>query len=86
MFSLAVVGDPGLAGVFIVVRATLMNMSAPLADSFLMGIVHQEERGLASALSSVVLRLPTSVTTFIGGMILQSGYYGLPFLLAGFFM
>jgi MFS family permease len=85
MFSLAFVGNAVLGGVFIVLRSTLMNMSAPLADSFLMGIVHQDERGIASALSSVVLRLPGSVTTFIGGLILESGNYGLPFIIAGFF-
>ncbi|MGI0091732.1 MAG: MFS transporter [Nitrososphaerales archaeon] len=85
MLSLAFVGDPASAAGLYIVRAALMNMSSPLADSFLMGIVPQEQRGLASAINSVVWRLPNSVTTIIGGIILASGDYSLPFELAALF-
>jgi len=59
-----------------------MNMSSPLADSFLMGIVPSEQRSLASAVNSLVWRLPNSVTTIFGGRIMASGNYGLPIFLA----
>ena len=85
MVALAFVGDPVTASVVYVVRTMLMNMSSPLADSFLMGIVVPEERGLASSLNSVIWRIPNSVTTIIGGEMLASGEYVLPFLLAGAF-
>jgi len=85
MISLAFVGGPVLAASLYVIRAALMNMSSPLSDSFLMGLVPKERRGLASAINSVVWRLPNSVTTIIGGAILASGNYSLPFELAALF-
>ena len=69
------------AGVY-VVRAMLMNMSSPLMDSFIMGQVAPEERGFTSAVNSVTWRLPNSVSSFIGGALLQSGFYDLPWLVA----
>ncbi|MDE1852265.1 MAG: MFS transporter [Thaumarchaeota archaeon] len=89
MFSMALVPNVFLAGGVYLVRASLMNMAAPLLDSYLMGIVHPSQRGLGSAISAIVWRLPNSVTTFIGGYILWLGLttgnhflYDLPWLLA----
>jgi len=67
------------------VRSALMNMGSPLLDSFLMGIVTKEERGLASAINAIVWRLPNSVTTIVGGAMLASGDYDTPFYLAAGF-
>ncbi len=85
MISLAFVGGAALAAGLYVIRAALMNMSSPLSDSFLMGLVPKERRGLASAVNSVVWRLPNSLTTIAGGIILASGNYSLPFELAALF-
>jgi len=85
MVSLAFMGNVTEAVLFYIIRAMLMNMSSPLSDSFLMGIVVPEERGLASSINSVIWRIPNSVTTIVGGAILASGNYVLPFLLAGAF-
>ena len=85
LLSLAFVGSPALAAGLYLVRAALMNMSAPIADSFLMGIVTREQRGLASAVNSIVWRLPNSITTIIGGILMDSGQYDLPIFLATFF-
>ena len=85
MLSLAFLGDAKLALVVYVVRTALMNMSAPIADSFLMGIVDPEERGLASSINAIIWRVPNSVTTIVGGAILAGGDYLIPFLLAGGF-
>ncbi len=82
MFSLAFIPNVALAGGVYVVRAALMNMSAPLMDSFLMGVITPEERGLASAVNAIVWRLPNSISTIFGGIILQSGRFDLPFYLA----
>ncbi|MCU0851977.1 MAG: MFS transporter [Thermoplasmata archaeon] len=87
MFSLAFVPNAGLAAMLYLVRAALMNMSVPIMDSFLMGIVAKEERGVASAINSIFWRLPNSVSTIIGGAILAAGIYDLPFYLAtGFYV
>ena len=82
MLSLALVPTAVLAIGLYVVRAALMNMASPLIDSYLMGIMSQEERGLASAINTVVWRLPNSVSTIIGGFILAAGIFNLPFYLA----
>jgi MFS family permease len=82
MFALAFAGEPILACMLYLVRSALMNMSSPLADSFLMGIVPKEGRGLASAINSLIWRLPNSATTIVGGMILAAGIYDVPFFLA----
>ncbi len=82
MFSLAFLTNAALAVGFYVVRAGLMNMSSPISDSFLMGIIAPEQRGLGSAVNSIIWRIPNSVTTVIGGIIMGLGYLDLPILLA----
>ena len=69
----------GLASAAYVLRAMFMNMSSPIADSFLMSIIPKEERGLASAINNIVWRLPNSVTTVFRGMLMAAGLYDLPF-------
>jgi MFS family permease len=87
MFSLAFIGNVYLAGAAYLVRASLMNMAAPLIDSYLMGVITPGRRGLGSALAAIVWRLPNSVTTIIGGYLLYLGltsgnqlYYNVPWL------
>ena len=82
LFSLALTANAVVAGGLYLVRAALMNMSAPIGDSFLMGIVAPEQRGLASAVNSIIWRLPNSVTTVLGGILMGAGYYDLPVFLA----
>ena len=74
-----------LAAGFYLGRAAFMNMASPVSDSYLMGIIEEEQRGFASALNSVIWNLPNSASTIIGGFILSSGNYAAPFLLAAFF-
>jgi MFS family permease len=84
IFMLAIPYMPGaaLAGAVYLVRAALMNMAGPVMDSYLMGIVDKEDRGLASAINSIVWRVPNSATTVLGGIMLAAGYFYLPFMLA----
>src|SRR5437899_4038445 len=82
MFSLAFVTNAVAAAGLYMVPAALMNMSAPIGDSFLMGIVAPEQRGLASAVNSIIWRLPNSVTTILGGILMAGGFYDIPIFLA----
>jgi MFS family permease len=82
MLSLAFVPMAALAISLYIIRAALMNMAVPLVDSYLMGIMSQEERGLASAINTVIWRLPNSISTAVGGFILAAGVFDLPFYLA----
>lgn len=83
MFGMAFIGDPVSAAVLYVVRAALMNMASPILDSYLMGLVKPDERGFASALNSIIWRMPNSISTFGGGYLLDRAEYQLPFLIAG---
>ncbi|QQG48093.1 MAG: MFS transporter [archaeon] len=74
MASMAFIPNLFLAGGVYLVRASLMNMAAPLMDSYLMGIIHPGRRGLASAISAIVWRLPNSISTIVGGYILLLGF------------
>jgi predicted MFS family arabinose efflux permease len=70
------------AGGVYIVRASLMNMSVPLIDSYLMGIVEPDQRSFASAVNSLVWRIPNSVSTVIGGLLMASGNFDLPIFIA----
>ena len=84
VFMLAIPFMPGAAaaGAVYLIRSALMNMGGPIMDAYLMGVIDKEDRGLASAINSIVWRLPNSATTIIGGMLLASGFFALPFILA----
>jgi MFS family permease len=84
IFMLAIPFMPGAAPAAIVyfIRAALMNMAGPILDSYLMGIVTSEERGLASAINSIIWRIPNSVSTVIGGLMFAAGMFELPFIIA----
>jgi len=72
---------PVWAGAVYIIRSMFMNMSAPIQDAFLMGIIDKDERGLASAINNIIWRLPNSVTTIFGGMLLAAGFFNLPFFI-----
>ena len=82
MLSMAFIPAFALAAGVYVVRSALMNMSGPLMDSFSMSIFPAEQRGLVSALSNVMFRLPNSFGTYLGGFILGMGLLQLPFFVA----
>ena len=72
-----------IAGFLYVVRAVLMNMSSPLSDTFLMNIVAEDERAMASSFNVVLWNLPNAASTVVGGVLLNSGSLSLPFYLCG---
>ena len=82
MFSMAFLPDVNVASLFYIIRTGLMNMANPLMDSFSMSIFPPEQRGLVSAVSNTIFRLPNSGSTFIGGYLLGSGLLQLPFVIA----
>jgi len=69
------------SGVYII-RSFLMNMSNPLEQSLIMGLVSPDERGAASGISAALWRLPNSISTAIGAGLMQSGALAEPFYIA----
>ena len=64
------------------VRVFLMNLSNPLTQSLIMGLVAPDERGKASGLSASLWRLPNALSSGAGGALIQAGLLGLPFYIA----
>jgi MFS family permease len=82
MLSMAFIPVFAVAAAVYVVRSALMNMAGPLIDSFSMTIFPPEQRGVVSALQNITFRLPNSVSTIFGGVILGLGLLQLPFFIA----
>src|SRR5208283_4717758 len=74
-----------VASVVYTSRAFLMNMSSPLAQSMIMGLVAEDERGAASGVSSALWRLPSALSSFVGAYLIGMGLLGAPFFLAALF-
>jgi len=66
-------------------RAFLMNMSSPLAQSMIMGLVPEDERGAASGVSAALWRLPNALSSFVGAWLIGMGFLAAPFFLAALF-
>ncbi len=72
---------PVAASIYIV-RVFLMNLSNPLTQSLIMGLVTPDERGMASGLTASLWRLPNSLSTSVGFSMMLAGALALPFYIA----
>lgn len=73
LLGLAMIPFLPLAAVLYLARNSAMNMSWPILSSFLMGVVHPEERSSASAVVGVSFRFPFAISTAFGAaMMAQS--------------
>ncbi len=84
VFMLAVPLAPTfpVSATFYVVRVFLMNLSSPLTQSLIMGLVPADERGMASGITASLWRLPNSLSTTVGLTWIGAGLLGLPFYVA----
>ena len=72
---------PIAAGLY-AVRVFLMNLSNPLTQSLVMGLVSPDERGMASGITAATWRLPNSLSAGVGGVLISAGMLALPFYVA----
>jgi MFS family permease len=72
-----------LAGVNYTIRSFLTNMANPLEQSMIMGICAEDERGVASGISSALWSLPNALSSFAGAYLMALGFLAAPFYLAG---
>ena len=72
----------GIAASIYGVRVLLMNLSNPLTQSLIMGLVSPDERGMASGITASLWRLPNSLSTTAGLALMGAGFLALPFYLA----
>lgn len=71
-----------IAATIYVVRVFLMNLSNPLTQSLIMGLVSPDERGMASGITASIWRLPNALTTTVGLSLIGAGFLALPFYIA----
>ena len=71
-----------LAAGFYAIRVFMMNLSNPLTQSLVMGLVSPDERGMASGISASLWRLPNALTTLVGASLIGAGLLALPFYIA----
>ena len=64
------------------VRVFLMNLSNPLAQSLLMGLVSPDERGMASGVTASLWRLPNALSSTLGAYWIGIGLLAIPFYVA----
>jgi predicted MFS family arabinose efflux permease len=74
-----------LASVFYSIRAFLMNMATPIAQSMLMGLVTEDERGAASGINQASWRLPNALSTSVGAALMGVGFLVEPFYFSAIF-
>jgi MFS family permease len=72
----------GAAASIYTVRVFLMNLSNPLSQSMIMGLVAPEERGIASGVSASLWRLPNAASSTVGAYWIGLGLLSLPFYVA----
>jgi MFS family permease len=72
----------GIAASVYTVRVFLMNLSNPLSQSLIMGLVSPEERGMASGISASLWRLPNALSSIVGAIWIGAGMLALPFYVA----
>jgi MFS family permease len=82
MFAVPFSPNFATASVVYISRSVLMNMSSPLEQSLILGMVSPDERSGASGISAALWRLPNSISTGIGGYLMGEGYLALPFYFA----
>ncbi len=83
VLAMPFVGHYIAAAVFYLVRTTLMNMSWPAQNAFLLTSVPRELRSSAVSVSNAAFGFFSSVTPLLGGLLIQEGYLDLPFFLGG---
>jgi predicted MFS family arabinose efflux permease len=82
MFATPLSSSYVIASLVYTVRAFLMNMASPLSQSLIMGLVKEDERGLASGVNTALWRLPNALSTFVGAYLMSIGLLAAPFFAA----
>ena len=84
VFMVAIPSAPnfGVAASIYIVRVFMMNLSNPLTQSLIMGLVTPDERGMAAGVSASLWRLPNALSASAGYDLMNGGQLAAPFYLA----
>jgi MFS family permease len=70
-----------LAAVLFVFRNIFVNISWPILQSYVMGVVDERERAAVTGIATTAWGLANSIGTVIGGALFASGLLSLPFVI-----
>ncbi|HEY7219622.1 MAG TPA: MFS transporter [Candidatus Binatia bacterium] len=73
-----------LAATMTIVRSYLAYMDNPLRSSFIMGVVHPEDRGSAAGLFTLSRQVPVAVSPTIAAYMMQAFSLNVPIFIGGF--
>ena len=82
---IALSGTLELAGFSYLVRGALMNMAGPIGSTFAMEVVQSTERATTSGLTVMADMIPRAVSANLGGQMMSSGEYVVPYLYTSLF-
>jgi MFS family permease len=84
IFMVAVPSSPAftVAATVYLIRTFLMNLSNPLIQSLVMGLVSPDERGTAAGVSASLWRLPNALSASIGASLIAANFLAAPFYIA----
>jgi MFS family permease len=71
-----------LAALFFIGRSIMINISWAVLQSYVVGLVAEQERASAVAIATTAWGVTVSIGTFIGGALLGSGLLTLPFVIS----
>lgn len=74
-----------LAGFSYLVRGALMNMAGPIGSTFTMEVVQSTERATTSGLAVMADSIPRAIGANLGGQMMGSGEYVLPYFYMSIF-
>ena len=74
MLVLAFTNNLALAGVAFIVRAALMNMSAPISNTLILELCPKQEQGRFNALENVIWSLAWALSAYIYGHVFNADY------------
>jgi MFS family permease len=80
--AMAVMPHFWLAGVLFLLRTQVNTISGPIRQSFLMGVVDEEDRSTAAGMSNLPLQALSSAGPTVAGQLMQSVALSLPILIA----
>jgi len=72
-----------IAGIFYILRNTMMNLSGPLMSSFVMRVVKEEERSRVNSMLQLLDAIPRSLGPEVTGYLFSLGNLSFPFFITG---
>jgi MFS family permease len=71
-----------LAAIFLIFRNIFVNISWPVMQSLMIGIVTEKERATTTGIATTAWGFANAIGTFVGGALLATGDLSLPFVIA----